>query len=92
MDLPLGWQGFPASHWVQRRVPGARELILRLNCNLKKGSSAEVEKEVRKDEALLVLLHAQPSRLQKLVYRPNSDYERPVPNAPVLRAMVASPR
>ena len=53
MDLPLGWQGFPTSHWVQRRVPGARELVLHLSREFQIQTSGEVE-EVSNANAVLV--------------------------------------
>ena len=91
MDLPLGWQGFPSSHWVQRRVPGARTLVLRLNRNF---DPAELDGEVSA-HIVSVLSHAQPSRLHKLVYSPGAHRpfkgdlkgDRIAPNASVLKAI-----
>ena len=86
MNLPLDRRRSPSLQWVQTRVPGARELVLQSHWDQETSATARLERELITAHIVNVLLLAQPSRLQKLMFRAGRyQNQYPTPDAPLLK-------
>ena len=87
MDLPLDEPRSPPLQWVQTRVPYAKELVLESYWDQESSATAWLERQLNDAHSVVVLLHALPSRLQKMEFRAEYQNQQPTPNRPVLRAI-----